>query len=143
MTAGALALIILSAALHAGWNVHAKRRAVSLNGMFWATSVIAVALTPCAWLWPDITADLLRLWPWLIGTALCQTLYYAALIHAYRLGEVSAAYPLMRETTIVAKLPPSYWPDCCSSTAGQNGKIPDKSPHLSRLRLLNSDSNIQ
>ncbi len=101
MSAAAFILILSSAVLHAAWNIQAKRREMDLSGIFWATLVIAIPLLSCLFLWPQIAKDLLNVWPWLLATALCQTTYYCALIQAYRLGEVSAAYPFMRAIPIL------------------------------------------
>ena len=94
-------LLLVSALLHAGWNVQAKRRQLGLSEVFWASLSVSLLLLPCAAIWPTVTLDLLAMWPWLLATGACQCVYFLALLQAYRLGEVSVAYPMMRALPIL------------------------------------------
>ncbi|MBC8290982.1 MAG: EamA family transporter [Planctomycetes bacterium] len=101
MTGTAVALILCSAFIHAGWNLRAKRAggggAVCV-GRFtaWATAI----LWPVAvYVWfvqsPDIG------WVgfgFMCGTAVLHLLYFIVLQRGYQVGDLSLVYPLARGT---------------------------------------------
>lgn len=96
----ALALVLLSACLHAGWNLLAKR----LHGGFgvaWCYSFIGtLALTPLGLLWwrmaePSLTP---LHWGFLMGSAVLHVGYLVSLQKGYGLGDLSLVYPLARGT---------------------------------------------
>ena len=87
-------LAVLGAALlHAGWNALVKASAdkrldtVALSA---GAGLIALAVAP--WLPAPASAS----WPWLAGSAAVHILYFLFLAGAYRHGELSYAYPVMR-----------------------------------------------
>jgi drug/metabolite transporter (DMT)-like permease len=90
-----LLLVLLSALMHAGWNVMAKRShdgliamaLIKLPNMLMAIVMLAVAGLPS-----------MPSWPYLLGSALLNFLYFYALVNAYRLGDLSVAYPVARGT---------------------------------------------
>lgn len=98
----AIALVCLSAVSHAGWNALGKR--ASADATFFLLSGLAVVpLAPALWWWAPPLAE----WPlpllWILpATGLCQALYLSALAGAYRAGDMSVAYPLLRSLPVVA-----------------------------------------
>jgi drug/metabolite transporter (DMT)-like permease len=90
----AVAAAVLGAALlHAGWNALVKASPdKQLDTVIVAASsgVIALALAP----W--VAAPAPAAWPWLVASIAIHIAYFALLAGAYRWGELSYAYPVMR-----------------------------------------------
>lgn len=86
-------LVLLSAAMHAGWNFVVKASAdrfLDYTGLAVAGALVAACLLP--WLpMPAVAA-----WPWLAMTTIIHVGYYLLLMQAYRHADLSIAYPLMR-----------------------------------------------
>ncbi len=87
-------LAVLFAALcHAGWNALIK---VGLDPLSTTTLIslgsglVALVFVPLVGL-PAAAA-----WPWLIGSAIIHLFYFAALIEAYRTGDLGQVYPIAR-----------------------------------------------
>lgn len=87
--------VLFGALLHAGWNALVKSSTdkdldmalQALFGTFWAVPVLA-------WQgWPPADA-----WPYIVGSAAIHVGYYCTLVAAYRHGDLSLTYPLMRGT---------------------------------------------
>ena len=87
-------LAVLFAALcHAGWNALIKVRLDPLS----ATTLIAIGSAVVAIpLIPFVGLPAAAAWPWLIASALIHLFYFAALIEAYRLGDLGQVYPIAR-----------------------------------------------
>ena len=89
-----VALAVLSSALlHAGWNALVKAgsdKALDTALLNLVGGLLALPLLAAAG-WPPAAA-----WPWLLASALVHVGYYALLTAAYRHGELSLTYPLMR-----------------------------------------------
>ena len=87
-------LAVLGAALlHASWNVLLKSgQDKELESISIAVGSGAVALVAV----PFFPAPLAASWPWLVGSALVHILYFVFLAGAYRWGELSYTYPVMR-----------------------------------------------
>jgi drug/metabolite transporter (DMT)-like permease len=88
-----LAAVLLAALMHAAWNAIAKlnaRRAGDAALVGVAAGLPAALYAPFAGL-PDAAA-----WPQLLASALIHLAYFRVLARAYRGGELSVAYPLMR-----------------------------------------------
>jgi drug/metabolite transporter (DMT)-like permease len=89
-----VALAVLGAALlHAGWNVMVK------SGADKDLETVAVAVTSgliAVLLLPFVPLPAPAAWPWVAGSAVVHILYFAFLAGAYRHGELSFAYPVMR-----------------------------------------------
>jgi drug/metabolite transporter (DMT)-like permease len=87
--------VLFAALCHAGWNALVK---VGLDPLSTATlmsvgaGVIALVLLPFAG-FPANAA-----WPWLITSLFIHLAYFAALIEAYRTGDLGQVYPIMRGT---------------------------------------------
>jgi len=88
-----LALLLLAAAAHAGWNAWIKDAGASLPQMATVAIgwlVVAIIALPFAGL-PSLANV-----PYLLATTVVHTLYAIVLISAYRHGEFSLTYPLAR-----------------------------------------------
>ncbi|MHC4916379.1 MAG: EamA family transporter [Planctomycetota bacterium] len=103
MNALAVLLVLSSCATHAAWNLMAKRSSRT-TAFFWMGAVLCLLpLAPAFVLAGGI--DVLRsapprLWLMLPVTGLSMCTYYGCLAAAYRHGDVSVAYPLVRTTPI-------------------------------------------
>ena len=89
-----VALAVLGAALlHAGWNALVKASAdkqLDTLAIALAAAILASAAAP--FLAPPAPES----WPWLAASAAVHIVYFAFLAGAYRWGEISFAYPVMR-----------------------------------------------
>lgn len=82
-----------AALLHASWNALVKAsgdKQLDSFGVAIASGLIALIALP----WMPVPAP--ASWPWLAGSALVHILYFVFLAGAYRWGELSFAYPVMR-----------------------------------------------
>jgi drug/metabolite transporter (DMT)-like permease len=87
-------LLVLAAALmHASWNALVKASpskfldVVVINGVSGMIAAITLPLLPPVdW----------ACWPWLAASVVVHFAYFAAVIGAYRFGDLSQAYPIMR-----------------------------------------------
>jgi uncharacterized membrane protein len=93
MPISALVLALGSAALHALWNL-LLGRARDLQAATAATFVLALALAlPFAVVWWNADPSV---WPYALASTLLEIVYVLALVHAYRVSEISFAYPTSR-----------------------------------------------
>ena len=98
----AVALIVVSAFLHAGWNFHGKSRNPSAAFFLVATAAGTLVLTPLLLLFhAELAAIPVKAWCLLVLTGFFLAVYYTGLATAYRLGDMSLAYPLARSTPII------------------------------------------
>jgi len=89
-----IALAVLFAALlHAGWNALVKSGSEKSLDTAWINAFAALWALPllAAFGGPAAAA-----WPWLLASATVHIAYYLLLGAAYRHGELTLAYPLMR-----------------------------------------------
>lgn len=97
MTSTALLLLLISAALHASWNLLSKRQHPTLSFFLLANTAGGAFLIPSLFAYravlPHLDETLLLL---LALTGFFQATYYLGLARAYRAGEISVAYPLAR-----------------------------------------------
>ncbi|MFO7782668.1 MAG: drug/metabolite transporter [Spirochaetia bacterium] len=97
MSVIAIALVVVSALVHAGWNLLGKRD--SSNGAYFciAAATGALVMLPLVVLWSEAVLRMpSAVWWYLIPTGLFQGLYFTGLAGAYRTGELSVAYPVAR-----------------------------------------------
>jgi drug/metabolite transporter (DMT)-like permease len=100
-------LVLVGAALHAGWNALVKHGTDRVIGM----GHIALGAVPFAiplvviFGFPDPAA-----WPWLVGSTLLHAAYMFTLIAAYRVGDYTQVYPMARGSgpLIVALVGPLF-----------------------------------
>ncbi len=93
LSAPVVAVVLLSATLHAGWNVAVRaggdrRRETAL--LVAGGSLIAFVLLPFLPLLP------VAAWPYLLVSSVLNGLYFVLIAEAYAHGGVALAYPLMR-----------------------------------------------
>lgn len=96
MPLGALALVLISAVLHASWNLLAKHNRgsslfffqalIASNVIFLVPFIVLLAQNPI----PP------QGWIWIAATSLLHTFYFHTLAAAYRRADLSVAYPIAR-----------------------------------------------
>jgi len=85
--------VLFAAACHAGWNALIK---VGLDPLSTTTlislgsAVVALAALPFAGM-PAVAA-----WPWIVASTVIHLFYFAALVEAYRTGDLGHVYPIAR-----------------------------------------------
>jgi drug/metabolite transporter (DMT)-like permease len=96
----ALLLILVSAGIHATWNLFAKRLPGGAESVWLFTAIAVAVYTPVTVLVFAITGyrpagiD----WVFLIGTGMLQAVYFIILRRGYAAGDLSIVYPLARGT---------------------------------------------
>jgi drug/metabolite transporter (DMT)-like permease len=93
MTLGVTAAVLAAALLHAVWNALIK---ASRDVVFETALMVAGAALVAALLLPWLPAPAPASWPYLGASAVVHQGYFALLAAAYRRGDLSFAYPLMR-----------------------------------------------
>ena len=91
----ALGLLLIAAVIHATWNLFVKR-AKEKQIMMWLGLVVAIPIYLPAVLLNPI--DVLRVWPFILSSAIMEAIYYIVLIRAYENGDFSLVYPMARGT---------------------------------------------
>jgi drug/metabolite transporter (DMT)-like permease len=98
----ALILVIISAFIHAGWNLFSQQRQVSVGFFFIACLAAAVGLSPVLWIYRAALSTFpLVFWIMVAASGAFEGLYYIALCGTYRAGDLSATYPLLRAVPVV------------------------------------------
>ncbi|HEY7348727.1 MAG TPA: DMT family transporter [Ktedonobacterales bacterium] len=95
MPLSALGLLLLAAALHALWNLFVKRAGEKQIFTWWALLVGVVCFAPLVIFGAALPA---AAWPYILGSAALEAVYFIALTLAYKLGDFSLVYPLARGT---------------------------------------------
>jgi len=95
MSAAVLFAVFVAAALHATWNAILK---AASDKSFGSVLVAATASVIAAVLLPFLPQPAPESWPFIAASCLCQTAYFTLLAFAYRFGDMSQTYPLMRGT---------------------------------------------
>lgn len=93
MTTGIVAIVLLAAILHAGWNALAKHGGeplYSIASYQIAGSVVAVCLLPF------VPVPAVESWWAILASTLIHTVYYFTAAAALRAGDLSQVYPLYR-----------------------------------------------
>lgn len=93
MPTDVLLLVLLAAFLHASWNAVVKSSPDKfLDIVFVTASAALLCIASVPWLpWPSLAS-----WPYIVVSAAIHVLYYLLIGAAYRSGDMSHAYPLMR-----------------------------------------------
>jgi drug/metabolite transporter (DMT)-like permease len=89
----ALGLLLVAAMMHTTWNLMVKR-AKEKQVFIWCALIAGVIIfSPLL-----LTSPLfpISIWPYLISSALVETIYYITLIRAYENGDFSLVYPMAR-----------------------------------------------
>jgi drug/metabolite transporter (DMT)-like permease len=87
--------VLAAALLHAGWNALLKAsedKALASIGQAIARGLIALVLVPF------VAAPAPESWPWIAGSVVVHVAYFWLLAGAYRWGDLSFSYPVMRGT---------------------------------------------
>lgn len=102
MTATAVILLVISAVIHAGWNLIGKRLHSSAASFMAASAIGVLVLLPFPIAFYHVVpAFPPRVWLLVAGTGLFQAIYYTSLAEAYRRGDMSIVYPVARSTPAV------------------------------------------
>ena len=101
MPGTALAFALAAAFVHALWNILLARARNPEAATAVALVVAVVVFAPVAAVVWDVDG---RVWPFLVGTAAFELLYFALLAGAYRRAHLSVVYPLARGTAPVLVL---------------------------------------
>ena len=89
----ALVLLLVAAVLHAGWNLFVKRAREKQVFTWWGLVVGSICFAPLLLLSQSFP---LRVWPYVIFSALVEGAYYIVLTRAYEHGDFSLVYPMAR-----------------------------------------------
>eukprot|EP01030_Chromulinospumella_sphaerica_P033123 gene33123-33951_t len=93
MSGQVVALILLAALLHAGWNALVKAgKDAFLTSVLVASGAAVISLAAL----PFLPAPAPASWPMLFATTVIHYFYYGLMSAAYRHGDMSLTYPLMR-----------------------------------------------
>lgn len=102
MTLVAILLLIVSAILHATWNLISKSNKPSAAFLLVANSFGSLLLLPVAIYYGANYASFpSHVWILVGGTGVFQALYFGSLAGAYKSGDMSLAYPLARSSPII------------------------------------------
>jgi drug/metabolite transporter (DMT)-like permease len=98
----AVFLLLLSATFHASWNFLSKRQAASVMFFAVATLCAGTVLFPSVIInWNNIQEMPGRFWWFILATGFFEMIYFVGLSKAYKLGDMSLAYPLIRALPIL------------------------------------------
>ena len=102
MSYTAIILLVISAILHASWNVVSKREHPTSGFFLLSTIIAALSVVPimiirwqCVLLIPPVV------WWCFVLTGFFLGVYFVALAGAYRSGDMSVAYPLLRSSPVI------------------------------------------
>lgn len=99
----AVILILVSAFMHAGWNLFSKHNRPTASFFLLSSLTGAVLLSPLAFFCREFMLRDFppRVWLMLVATGFFMALYFAALAASYRAGDISVAYPLARSSPVI------------------------------------------
>ena len=97
MTIAAAVLVIVSAIMHASWNLFSKSQSPTIGFFQLATLGTVFWFSPIFFMTANLMVKMpLALWGILLVAGLFQAIYYTGLAGAYARGSLSIAYPLAR-----------------------------------------------
>jgi drug/metabolite transporter (DMT)-like permease len=98
MTATSLALVILAGAIHAAWNIVAKKANGDARFAAFSSLLLALIWAPLGlWLGWEVVPGWGRVeWALVVATGVLHVLYYIALLRGYRNADLTVVYPLAR-----------------------------------------------
>ncbi|NOR26353.1 MAG: multidrug DMT transporter permease [Desulforhopalus sp.] len=97
MTITAVFLVIISAVMHASWNIFSKSQSPTIGFFQLATIGTVFWFSPIFFISADLIINIpIALWGILIAAGLFQAIYYTGLAGAYARGALSITYPLAR-----------------------------------------------
>lgn len=95
MSGGVLLIVLLGALCHASWNAIVKG---SGDKFFSAAGITLFACFIALFALPFMEQPSPASWPYLIISTVLQTIYISLVVAAYKVGDMSEAYPIMRGT---------------------------------------------
>lgn len=102
LTTLAIVLIIFSALTHALWNSLGKRSAISVSFYIWASAFGFLAFSPLLlFTFPKLNLLPVGFWGLLLVSGMFQSMYLSGLAMAYRSGDLSLVYPLLRSFPVL------------------------------------------
>jgi len=102
VTPDAFILIMISALLHAGWNLIGKRTAQTVRFYAWTMASGMLIFSPLLLLsWSSLSQLPTTFWLLLLASGFCQNFYMTGLARAYRVGNLSMVYPLARALPVL------------------------------------------
>jgi drug/metabolite transporter (DMT)-like permease len=102
MPLSAILLILVSACLHATWNLIGKRSRPTSAFFLAASLTSALVFAPVLVVFKAALAAVpATVWGLLLLTGCAQALYYTALAGAYRAGDLSLTYPMVRALPVL------------------------------------------
>lgn len=102
MSATAVILVLISASVHAGWNLVSKTRLPDSRFFLYANSFGTLLLLPVLlFRSASIRYFPSAVWPLIGATGFCQAVYYFSLAGAYRSGDLSVVYPMARSLPVL------------------------------------------
>ena len=93
MPFAAVALLVVAAAAHAGWNLLVKEARDRQVFIRVALVLAAVALGPA---WITYARMPAAVWPLVVASGVAEAVYFALLVAMYAVSDFSLAYPLAR-----------------------------------------------
>ena len=97
LTLGVTLAVLGAGMLHAGWN--ALLKSAGGGDALLDTATVVAGSTACSLLaLPFVPLPETAAWPFIAASTLIHVAYYLTLAQAYRTGDLSFAYPLMRGT---------------------------------------------
>lgn len=97
LSLGVTLAVLGAGLLHAGWNALVKS-ATGGDPLLDTATIVAGSTVCSAAILPFVPIPLAEAWPMAAASAAIHIAYYITLAHAYRTGDLSFAYPLMRGT---------------------------------------------
>ena len=95
-------LILISASLHTTWNLLAKLGKPSLIFFLLLTFSTTILVAPFLLLnFAALKTIPIKIWCLILVTGMFQTMYYTGLANAYRHGDISLVYPLIRALPVL------------------------------------------
>ena len=106
MTFIAISLVILSAGIHSLWNIFSKSKNPTPAFFLFASLASTVLLSPILFLHIETLLSHFpaAVWGLLVVAGFCMALYFVSLASAYRAGDLSIAYPIVRAIPVVIVL---------------------------------------
>jgi uncharacterized membrane protein len=102
MSFTAIVLISISALLHAGWNLVSKNEKPQAAFFLAANLIGCLFLSPVLFFYGHLLVQVpVAVWWFLALTGFFQAVYMVCLAGAYRHGDISIAYPLIRSSPIL------------------------------------------
>lgn len=102
MTLAAIVLLVVSAVIHASWNMIGKRESSSPIFFLYTSVYACLALLPVLVTHMGVLGCIsMYVWFLLFATGAFQAIYYCGLAFAYKSGQMSVAYPMARSAPVL------------------------------------------